>query len=94
MLFAGTPVKRTGRDRFIRNVLIAIGNSGDPELAGSAEALVDDASPLIRAMAAWALWQLAPDRAADLAPARLAQEADPEVRAEWARPSTNQLEPA
>ncbi|WP_348272451.1 tRNA epoxyqueuosine(34) reductase QueG [Bosea sp. CRIB-10] len=91
-LFAGTPVKRTGRERFVRNVLIAIGNSGDLALAASAEALLDDPSPLVRAMAAWALWQLAPDRAAELAPARLAQEADPEVRAEWTQPSPNQLE--
>ena len=93
-LFAGTPVKRTGRDRFIRNVLIAIGNSGDPALAANAEALLDDPSSLVRAMAAWALWQLVPSRAAELAPARLARETDPEVRAEWAQPFPNQLEPA
>lgn len=93
-LFAGTPVKRTGRDRFIRNVLIAIGNSGDPTLAASAEALLDDPSPLVRAMAVWALWQLVPRHAAELAPARLARETDPDVRAEWAQPSSNQLEPA
>jgi hypothetical protein len=59
-LFAGTPVKRTGRDRFIRNVLIAIGNSGRPGLAPSAEALIADASPLVRAMAAWALIESLP----------------------------------
>ncbi|WP_186418260.1 tRNA epoxyqueuosine(34) reductase QueG [Bosea sp. CS1GBMeth4] len=93
-LFAGTPVKRSGRDRFVRNVLIAIGNSGDPALAASAEALLDDASPLVRAMAAWALGRLVPARAAELAPARLAQESDPDVRAEWARLDPNELEPA
>lgn len=93
-LFAGTPVKRTGRDRFVRNVLIAIGNSGDPTLAASAGALLDDASPLVRAMAAWALGRLAPGRAAELAPARLARESDPDVRAEWARLDPNELEPA
>ena len=54
-LFSGSPVKRTGRDRFIRNVLIAIGNSGDPSLAPEAERLLADASPLVRAMAVWAL---------------------------------------
>jgi len=93
-LFAGTPVKRTGRDRFIRNVLIAIGNSGDPALAASAEARLDDTSPLVRAMAAWALGQLVPARAAELAPARLARETDPNVRGEWARFDPNAMEPA
>ncbi|WP_404979051.1 tRNA epoxyqueuosine(34) reductase QueG [Bosea sp. BE125] len=82
-LFAGTPVKRTGRDRFIRNVLIAIGNSNRPELAASAEALVADASPLVRAMAAWALIRLAPVRAGHLAAQALAGEADADVRKEW-----------
>ena len=82
-LFAGTPVKRTGRDRFIRNVLIAIGNSGRPDLARSAEALLPDASPLVRAMAVWALLRLAPGRAAALAPQALAGEQDLAVRREW-----------
>ena len=82
-LFAGTPVKRTGRDRFIRNVLIAIGSSGRPDLAGSAEALLDDISPLVRAMAVWALARLAPGRSALLATARLAAEPDAAVRHEW-----------
>lgn len=82
-LFAGTPVKRTGRDRFIRNVLIAIGNSGRPDLAASAERLIADASPLVRAMAAWALIRLEPGRARDLAEAVLSGEADPDVRQEW-----------
>lgn len=81
-LFAGTPVKRTGRDRFIRNVLIAIGNSGRPELAPSAE-LLGDASPLVRAMAVWALGRIAPARAVALAPVRLATESDADVRREW-----------
>lgn len=82
-LFAGTPVKRTGRDRFVRNVLIAIGNSGRPGLAARAEALVADPSPLVRAMAAWALGKLVPGRAAELAGIRLGAEPDPAVRAEW-----------
>ncbi len=56
--FAGTPVKRTGRDRFVRNVLCAIGNSGDVTLAGTAEALLGDSSPLVRGMAVWALARL------------------------------------
>ena len=61
-LFAGTPVKRTGRDRFVRNVLIAAGNSGDGALRAGCRALLDDASPLVRGMAVWALSRLLPDR--------------------------------
>ncbi len=82
--FAGTPIKRTGRDRFIRNVLIAIGNSGDASLAGEAEQLLDDASPLVRAMAVWALGRLIPPEAvAHFAAERLEQENDLNVREEW-----------
>ena len=58
--FAGSPIKRIGRDRFVRNVLIAIGNSGDPGLVPNALALLVDASPLVRAMAVWALACLLP----------------------------------
>ncbi|MFH6783718.1 MULTISPECIES: tRNA epoxyqueuosine(34) reductase QueG [Methylobacterium] len=75
--FAGTPIKRTGRDRFLRNVLIAIGNSGDEELAGEALRLLGDASPLVRGMAVWALARLG-----RLPPAP-ADERDPDVLAEW-----------
>jgi len=53
-VFAGSPIKRTGRDRFVRNVLIAIGNSGDALLKPTAVALVDDASPLVAGAARWA----------------------------------------
>ena len=60
-LFAGSPVKRIGRDRFIRNVLIAIGNSGEAELAAEAERLLDDPAPQVRGAAVWALQRLAPD---------------------------------
>lgn len=93
-LFAGTPVKRTGRDRFIRNVLIAIGNSGDTALADRAEALLDDGSPLVRAMAVWALIRLAPEHATRLAPSRLARESDADVEAEWAMLATRRMESA
>ncbi len=82
-IFAKTAVKRTGRDRFIRNVLIAIGNSGDVALVASAERLLSDASPLVRGAAAWALKRLDPARAAKLAPAH-AGDADPAVAEEWA----------
>lgn len=82
-LFAGTPVKRTGRDRFVRNVLIAIGNSGASDLADVAEARLGDASSLVRAMAVWALAQLAPRRARDLAAGVAHAETDAAVQAEW-----------
>ena len=57
-MFAGTSIKRTGRDRFVRNVAIAIGNSGDRALIPVAERLRGDASPLVRDMAQWALDRL------------------------------------
>jgi epoxyqueuosine reductase len=62
--FSGSPVKRTGRDRFVRNVLVAIGNSGDPALAPEAARLLDDPSPLVREMAAWAVARLTPQEVA------------------------------
>ncbi|TIX40221.1 MAG: tRNA epoxyqueuosine(34) reductase QueG, partial [Mesorhizobium sp.] len=59
--FSGSPIKRIARDRFIRNVLIAAGNSGDAALAGAVRALLGDASPLVRGAAVWALSRLLPD---------------------------------
>ncbi len=82
-LFAKSPVKRTGRDRFVRNVLIAIGNSGDPSLADSARQLLDDASPLVRGAAVWALGRLMP-REEVAAMARARDEGDESVSEEWA----------
>jgi epoxyqueuosine reductase len=82
--FAGTPIKRTGRDRFIRNVLVAIGNSGEAALAEEAVRLLDDPSPLVRAMAVWAASRLVPPaRMHSLAEGRLAAETDADVEAEW-----------
>jgi len=79
-LFRRSPVKRIGRDRFVRNVLYAIGNSGDPALAQAARARLDDPSPLVRGAAVWALGRL-------LDPAEFAamgrEDPDPEVRDEW-----------
>ena len=57
-MFAKTSIKRTGRDRFVRNVLIAIGNSGETALIPEAQRLLDDASPLVRGAAVWALSRL------------------------------------
>ena len=83
-LFHKSPVKRIGRARFVRNVLVAIGNSGDPALADAAEARLRDALPLVRGAAVWALGRLRPDRLAELAAEALADEADTDVRDEWA----------
>jgi epoxyqueuosine reductase len=82
-MFAKMPVKRTGRDRFIRNVLVAIGNSGDMTLAPHAERLLTDASPLVRGAAVWALGRLDRKRLAALAPAHTG-ETDATVVDEWA----------
>ena len=83
-LFAGSPIKRTGRDRFLRNVLIAVGNSGEAGLAAVARRRLDDASPLVRAMAVWALARLSPADFESERAGRLAMEPDPDVRDEWA----------
>jgi epoxyqueuosine reductase len=82
--FAGTPIKRTGRDRFLRNVLIAAGNSGDASLLPLVEPLLGDQAPLVRAMAVWAMRQLTDDGVGEGVRRRhLAREADSAVRAEW-----------
>jgi epoxyqueuosine reductase len=82
--FAGTSIKRTGRDRFVRNALIALGNSGESGLTTTAEARLDDPSPLVRAMAVWALARLAePKHFAALRTRHLDNEPDAQVRAEW-----------
>ncbi|HET7409111.1 MAG TPA: tRNA epoxyqueuosine(34) reductase QueG [Paracoccaceae bacterium] len=78
--FRGSPVKRTGRGRFVRNVLIAIGNSRDPALAPLARDLTRDEDPLVRGAAVWALSRLA-DELAFLAARR--DDPDPEVAREW-----------
>jgi epoxyqueuosine reductase len=83
-LFAKSPVKRIGRDRFVRNVLIAIGNSGDARLAIEAERLLADASALVRGAAIWALGRLDVQRLAAQAPVHRATETDASVRDEWA----------
>jgi epoxyqueuosine reductase len=84
--FTKSPVKRIGRDRFIRNVLIAIGNTNDRTLAVEAERLLTDESALVRGAAVWALSQLlAPAAFAALAAKATATESDDAVRAEWAR---------
>jgi epoxyqueuosine reductase len=81
-LFAGTAIKRTGRDRFVRNVLIGIGNSADAGLAVHAERLLADPAPVVRGAAVWALSRLI-SRDALRALAARHRETDTEVREEW-----------
>ena len=84
--FSGSPVKRTGRDRFIRNVLIAAGNSGDLGLLPAVTRHLGDPNPLVRAMAVWAAGELLQGEEARLAALRAAHlpgETDADVRGEW-----------
>ena len=83
-LFAKSAVKRIGRARFVRNVLVAIGNSGNADLAAEAERLLDDESPLVRGAAIWALGRLDRARLETCAQKRCDNEGDPELIAEWA----------
>jgi epoxyqueuosine reductase len=83
-LFTKSPVKRIGRDRFLRNVLIAIGNSGDAALAGEARRLLGDESALVRGAAVWALSQLlSREEFSAMKPAAMIGEHDEHVREEW-----------
>jgi epoxyqueuosine reductase len=82
-LFRKTAVKRIGRARFLRNVLIAIGNSADGNLAPEAERLLSDAAPLVRGAAVWALGRLDRARLGQCAATHVAAETDPGVIAEW-----------
>ena len=83
VLFAGGPIKRIGRARFLRNVMIAIGNSGEPSLAPAARERLDDQSPLVRGAAIWALAQLCPRAELDSLAERAKAERDPRVKDEW-----------
>jgi epoxyqueuosine reductase len=83
-MFRGSAIKRIGRDRFVRNVMIAIGNSAEPALAEVARARLSDESPLVRAMAVWALSKLlAREEFQQLSAHHLPGEHDPAVAAEW-----------
>ncbi len=83
-LFRKSPVKRIGRERFLRNVLVAIGNSSEAALAVEAERLLDDPSPLVRGAAVWALSRLmAPEMFENISRRRSTSEMDESVRAEW-----------
>ena len=91
--FSGSPVKRIGRDRFIRNVLIASGNSADAALAEPCRALLADLSPLVRGAAIWALSRLVPGETfSALAQQALKAETEGDVVAEW-QSALTQAEP-
>jgi epoxyqueuosine reductase len=92
-LFSKSPVKRTGRDRFVRNVAIAIGNSGDAVLAPEAERLLDDPSALVRGAAVWALAKLDRDRLNAIAGAYRGREKDDTVQDEWRAALPEGVEP-
>lgn len=83
-MFAGSPVKRLGHARFLRNVLIALGNSGMPQYGHLAERYITDPEPLIRGAAIWAMRRLSgAEHIEQLKLAFLPAETDMEVRAEW-----------
>ncbi len=87
--FSGSPIKRVGRDRFLRNVLIALGNAGDASVLTRIEPLLSDASALVRAMAVWACGRLAPgEKIADLRARHASGEVDGNVLKEWAMSAT------
>lgn len=90
--FRGSPIKRIGRDRFLRNVLIAIGNSGDSALIPHATRLLQDPSPIVRGAAIWALRRLLPAAdAATLCATHEASETDEDVKSEWTAELTRPL---
>lgn len=81
--FSGSPVKRIGRDRFVRNVLIAAGNSGDRGFIDQCRSLSADASPVVRGMAIWALKRLMSQGEFALFADARGPEDDAEVKDEW-----------
>ncbi len=82
-LFSGSPIKRIGRDRFVRNVLIAAGNGRDTGLVAQIEKLLVDPAPVVRGAAIWALARLSPDAFARRQWELSADEQDSSVQAEW-----------
>lgn len=82
-VFSGSPIKRIGQARFVRNVLIAIGNSNQPSMLNHVLPRLDDAEPLIRGAAIWALMRLDPARFETERAERAQREADADVLVEW-----------
>ena len=84
--FSGSPIKRIGRDRFVRNVAIAIGNSGDHQMTDVLTPLLTDESALVRGAAVWAVGRLASEETRHMLHARYsANETNADVQSEWAR---------
>lgn len=82
-IFSGSPIKRSGRNRIVRNSLIAAGNSGDKSLVPAVTELLDDEDSVVRGSAIWALFQLDSvrfDREKEL---RFSKERDADVLLEW-----------
>ena len=82
-IFSGSPIKRIGRDRMVRNALIAAGNSGLPDLLVRVRALLDDPEPVVRGAAVWALSRLDVRVFAAERAERVLSETDESVRVEW-----------
>ena len=91
MIFANSPIKRIGRDRMVRNALIAAGNSGDRALVEQVVDLLDDPSPVVRGAAVWALGQLDGERSGRERSIRIGREQDGQVASEWAVPPSASL---
>ena len=83
VLFSGSPIKRIGRNRFVRNVLIAVGNSYDSSFVPEVTKLVEDPSEIVRGSAIWALSRISPKDFATLKALKSGSETDMAVRAEW-----------
>jgi len=83
-VFAGSPIKRIGRAKMIRNALIAAGNSGDPVLIEPVVRLLDDPVSVVRDSAIWALARLDRVRFLNERAGRILHEADDGIRAAWA----------
>ena len=82
--FSGSSIKRIGRDRFIRNVLIAVGNSKNKVFIEDVKDLLHDESSLVRSMAVWALKQIAdPHDFNKFRKELISLEVDKDVKAEW-----------
>lgn len=83
-VFSGSPIKRLGRNRFVRNVLVALGNYKDPGQRDIVAPLLEDPSPIVRLAAIWAFAQLTDVRDFNRHKDRLYnEETDPEVQEEW-----------
>jgi len=88
-IFSGSPIKRSGRNRMVRNSLIAAGNSGDATLVPAVKALLDDDAAVVRGSAIWALSQLNPGQCDQEKNIRLSLEQDSDVLSEWQSAGSN-----